>query len=137
MTLSNHFWRTAAVAVLFSLTVHLAAATEDSKLPETGVNLAREGGGWLNIEAAENRLTLRFFDAEKVPSTPDVERGSARVVYPSREDRRVVLTREGDTLRSPATVRPPLVFRIHLSLFRESTAEPEGFVLQYPGKETP
>jgi hypothetical protein len=123
--------------VLSSLAVQLAVATEGPALPESGVNLARASGGWLNVEAADNRLTLRFFDAEKKEVAPDVTRASARIVYPAREDRRGVLNREGDLLRSPATVSPPFVFRIHLSLFRDGASEPESFVVQYPGKETP
>lgn len=137
MTLRKSVWRTAFLAMLTCLAVQLAEATEGGTLPESGVNLAREGGGWLNIEAAENRLTLRFFDHDKEPVEPDVERGSARVVYPAREDRRVVLNRDGEWLQSPPTVHPPWVFRIHLSLFREGATEPENFVVRYPGKETP
>lgn len=130
-------WRTALLALLSSLAVQIAAATEGPALPKSGVNLARASGGWLNLEAAGNRLTLRFFDSDKGPVAPDVARASARIVYPAREDCRVVLIREGDSLRSPATVPPPLVFRIHLSLFRDGASEPESFVVRYPGKETP
>ena len=137
MSLHISIGRRIGMAVLSCLAVQFALATDGPTLPETGVNVAREGGGWMNVEAAENRLTLRFFDAEKKLVAPDIERASARVVYPGREDRRVVLNREGDSLRSPATVRPPLVFRLHLSLFRDGSAQSESYVVRYPEKETP
>lgn len=109
--------------------------SEGAGITRDGVNVVREKGGWLNIEALENRLTLRFFDAEKQPQAPDVERGSARVVSPSRDDHRVVLSRDGDALLSPAKIRPPWVFRIHLVLYREGDSAAESFVIHYPDRK--
>ena len=123
------------VVILLASITRISAAPKEPALPETGVNVVREKGGWLNIEALENRLTLRFFDAEKQPQAPDVERGSARVVSPSRDDHRVVLSRDRDSLRSPAKIRPPWVFRIHLVLYREGDSAEESFVIHYPDRK--
>jgi hypothetical protein len=118
------------------LAANLAWALEPGtalKLPESGCNLARTGGGWINVEATENRLVVKFFDSDKKTMPPDAVRATARVVYPARKDRRVVLNPDGDTLVSPPSILPPLVFRIHLSLFATDGAEAESFVVQYPG----
>jgi hypothetical protein len=125
------------LAALSLVAAPLRAADEQPALPDTGMNIARGTGGWINIEAAENRLTLRFFDANKTPVTPDVDRGVVRVVYPAREDVRVVLNLEGDSLRSPPTVRPPWVFRIYVTLSRDGVPEAESYVVPYPEKQTP
>lgn len=132
---NKHMWMVACVAISTALATPLWAGADEPTLPETGVNIAREAGGWINVEASENRIFVRFFDAAQNPAVPDVLRGSARLVYPAREDHRVVLNRDGDALASPSTVRPPWIFRIHLVLVASDDGEPENFVLQYPGSE--
>lgn len=124
-------WIAVAVVALVA-TVSLRAADPNPTLPETGVNIARAAGGWLNVEATGNRLVVKLFDARKRPAPVEGLYASARVAYPAREDRRVILNPDGDTLVSPPSIKPPLVFRIHLSLFVTGSSEAESFVLQYP-----
>lgn len=129
---SNFLTWIAVVVLAFFATVTLRAAGPIPTLPETGVNIARAAGGWLNVEATGNRLVVRLFDAAKNPAPVDGLYASARVVYPAREDRRVILNPDGDTLVSPASIKPPLVFRIHFTLFVTGSGEAESFVVRYP-----
>jgi len=103
------------------------------ELPKTGLNLARPNGGWINAEIVGIRLVIKFFDKEKKPVAPDVERGFARFNYAAKNDKRAVLDREGNTLVTPATVRPPHNFLVILSLFAGEGAEPtESYTFKYP-----
>ncbi|MBI2813041.1 MAG: hypothetical protein HYX71_02005 [Opitutae bacterium] len=103
------------------------------ELPKTGINLPRPAGGWINAEIAGIRLVVKFFDKEKKPVPPDVERGFARFNYAVKSDRKAVLGREGNTLATPATVRPPHNFQVILSLFAgEGTQPTESYTFRYP-----
>jgi len=109
----------------------LVAQVSEGKLPDTGVSVER-AGGWLNIEATGSRLVLLFFDKDKRPVAPDGIRATARVVYPAREDRRVVFGREEERLVSPRAIRPPYAFRIHMLLSQDGGSAPEAIVVHYP-----
>ena len=91
------------------------------ELPGTGVNLARDDGGWINVVVADNGFVLTFFNEQKMPVAPDVQHGLVRYAYAAKSRDRTVLTRsaDGKTLVSPGNVRPPWVFRVHLALFAE------------------
>lgn len=103
------------------------------ELPKTGQNLARAKGGWVNVEIVDIRLVVKFYDKEKKPASPDVVRGFARFKYAAKNNKTAVLSREGDTLATPATVRPPHNFLVVLSLFAGDRAEAsESFTFKYP-----
>jgi len=103
------------------------------KLPKTGMNLTRSSAGWINVEAVGTRLVVKFFDAKKKPMAPEVERGFARFIYAAKNNTDAVLTREGDTLATPATVRPPHNFVVILNFFSgESSEAVETYSFNYP-----
>lgn len=102
------------------------------ELPKTGVNLPRSAGGWINAEAVGTRLVVKFFDKGKKPVPPDVERGFARFKYPSKNPAHAVLNVEGNTLATPATVRPPHNFLVILNLFAKGTEHSEDYSFKYP-----
>jgi len=122
------------VALLAMPLAHAAESAVEPQLPEVGLNIARTQGGWINLVVENNRLVATFFNAERKPVPPDVARIAARIVYPAREDRHVVLNPEGDALVSPPKVRPPHVFRVFLRLLVEGENEtPETYSVLYPG----
>lgn len=103
------------------------------QLPKTGLNQPRPNGGWINAEIVGTRLVIKFFDKEKKPVSPDVERGFARFNYAAKNDKSAVLGRDGNTLATPATVRPPHNFLIILSLLSGESKEPtESYTFRYP-----
>lgn len=91
------------------------------ELPQTGVNLVRDDGGWINVVVAEHSFVISFFDDQKIPVAPDIHHGLVRYTYVARAKDRTVLNRSADgmTLVSPGFVRAPLIFRVHLALFDE------------------
>jgi hypothetical protein len=113
-----------------------SAKTKADELPKSGVNIARQKGDWLNVEASGARFVVKFFDAEKKPVAPDVERATARFRYAAKSDvNRGVLNREGEALVSPGNVRPPHNFLVTLTLLRgeaESAAATEVYNFKYP-----
>lgn len=107
--------------------------TKADELPKSGVNIARKKGGWVNVEGSGARVVVKFFDAEKKPVPPDVERGLARFNYTAKNDVRAPLHREGDTLVTPGIVRAPHVFRVILTLLASgATDAEETLTFKYP-----
>lgn len=103
------------------------------ELPKTGQNLARAKGGWVNVEIVDIRLVVKFYDQEKKPALPDVVRGFARFKYAAKNSKTAVLSRDGNMLATPATVRPPHNFLVVLSLFTAESEEPaESYTFKYP-----
>jgi hypothetical protein len=97
------------------------------------LNQPRPGGGWINAEIVGIQLVVKFFDKEKKPVPPDVKRGFARFNYAAKNDKKAVLDRVGNTLATPATVRPPHNFLVILSLFAGESADPtESYTFKYP-----
>ncbi len=100
----------------------VAAVAQDADVAElesqvVGVERARDDGTYMGLAVEGNALVLRFYDEEKQLMDPSVARASAwwkPVNVGGRE--RVVLNPSGDGLRSPARVRPPLVFSVMLTL---------------------
>ena len=105
---------------------------KEYELPKTGVNIARKEGGWLNIEGSGTRFVVKFFDKDKKPAPPNVERGLARFNYAAKNDTRATLSLEGETLVTPATIRPPHNFQVILTLLRDEIGEQEIYTLKYP-----
>ncbi len=103
------------------------------ELPELGVNRPRPNGGWINVQAQGIRLIVRFYDADKKPVPSDMQRGFIRLRYASKKPGHTVLTREGDTLATPATIRPPHNYLVILSLFAGDGGEnTETHTFTYP-----
>lgn len=103
------------------------------ELPKTGLNQPRPKGGWINVEAVGTRLIVKFYDKKKKPVAPDVERGFARFNYAAKNDKTAVLGRDGLTLASTPTVRPPHNFLVILSLFAgENPGPTESYTFKYP-----
>jgi hypothetical protein len=100
------------------------------QLPQTGVNLARDDGGWINVLVAGRSFQLSFFDDQKLPVAVDVHHGLVRYATGTIAKDRTVLARsdDGRTLVSPSNVRGPWVFRVHLALFDEG---PDDLVETY------
>lgn len=103
------------------------------ELPKTGVNQRRSTDGWLNLEVSGIRLIVKFYDNEKKPVPPNVDRGFAQFRYSSRNPARAPLNREGDTLATPAKLVPPHNFLVLIGLFSGDGAEPvESYTIKYP-----
>lgn len=110
-----------------------APPKEVYELPKTGVNQPRPSGGWINAEAVGIRFVLKFYDKDKKPAAPDVDRGFAQFRYSSKNPERAPLSREGETLVTPAKLRPPHNFLVLLSLFAGESADPvESYNFKYP-----
>ncbi len=125
----------AAVSIGASASIKAADERKLYELPEAGVNLERQNGGWINVQTSGAQMVVRFFEAEKKPVSPDVMRATARFRYAAKSNiARTVLNREGDTLVSPNNVRPPHNFFVTLTLLRggdEATAT-EVFNFKFP-----
>jgi hypothetical protein len=134
----------ALVAALVGTAVPVSAATPSApakppgkkevyELPETGVSRPRPVEGWINAEAVGTRLVIKFYDKEKKPVVPDVERGFVRLKYAAKNPVQAVLSRDGLTLATPAIVRPPHNYLVILSLFAPGATEPsESYTFKYP-----
>ncbi len=100
------------------------------QLPHTGINLARDDGGWINVLVAGRSFELSFFNDQKLPVAVDVHHGLVRYSTGTMVKDRTVLARstDGRKLVSPSDVRGPWVFRVHLALFDEG---PDDLVETY------
>ncbi len=135
-------WSTSLILLILAISAHgaegsakpVAPSDEPAyELPTTGVNQPRPNGGWINADMGGTRLVVKFFDEKKRPASPDVDRGLAVLRYSAKSPDRVPLHREGDTLVTPATVRPPHNFLLILSLFAGEEDEPvELHTFRYP-----
>lgn len=99
------------------------AGERQNELPKTGINLARDDGGWINVLVVGNSFVVSFFNDLKMPVAADVHHGLVRYKYVAKSKDRTVLTRsaDGKTLLSPQNVVAPFVFRVHLALFNEGS----------------
>ncbi len=103
------------------------------ELPKTGVNQPRPAGGWINAEIVGIQLVIKFYDKEKKPVPPDLERGFVRFNHAAKNDMKAVLKLHGNTLVTPATVRPPYNFQVILNLVAAGAKEPsESYTFKYP-----
>ena len=109
-----------------------SAKKKEYELPKTGKNIPRQKDGWINVEGSGRRFVIKFFDKEKKPVAPDVERGLALFNYAAKNDTRAPLHLEGDTLVTPATVKPPHNFLITLRLFAGEAEPAETYTFKYP-----
>jgi hypothetical protein len=118
-------------------------ATPDAKKPAApepepqipGIIISRAKGGFLGILVENGNFKLSFYDAKKKPAQVDVARATARWPVKYRlGDERTVLNPNGDgtALTSGTFVRPPLVFKLYLSLFVEDRNDAvESYVIDF------
>ena len=124
---------------LSALRAEPVAKLPDDKpeLPKSGINLERPAGGWINVEVVGNRFVLSFFDAEKKPVPTDRPGGVVRYVYTARENKPPApLARSEDGLKlvTPAKIRPPHTFHVHIVLRGERPEDAdESYNFRYPG----
>lgn len=97
-----------------------------------GVTIPR-GSGFLGIAVVGGNFRLSFYDAKKKPVAPDVLRATLRwsVNYQPRDERLVLNpSADGKSLTSPKGIRPPLAFKLYITLIAEGTAEGAGETFQ-------
>ncbi len=123
--------------VLLGAATGFAAAPEAKpkpELPKTGMNLARDDGGWINVEVQGVSFVVSFYNARMEPVLADVHHGLVRYAYiaKSRDRSVLTLTDDGMKLTSPSDVKPPHVFRVHLALFNQDPDDlAETFAFSY------
>jgi hypothetical protein len=110
-----------------------AAPEPEPQIP--GITIPRAKGGFLGILVENGNFKLSFYDAKKKPAPVDVARATARWPVKYRlGDERTVLNPNGDgtVLTSGTFVRPPLVFKLYLSLFVEGRDDAaESYVIDF------
>jgi hypothetical protein len=108
-----------------------AKVEEEPVIP--GIVIPRTNGGYLGLTLENSNFKLSFYDAKKKPAKADVTRATARwqAQYKIADERAVLNpTSDGMALASNKFVRPPYVFKLYLTLFKEggegeeTTAEP-------------
>lgn len=93
------------------------AAEEESKIE--GMEISRKDGTFLGLTVDGARLVLKFYDKDKKPVPVNVARAAARwnPINKAGEERSVLNPNPGNTeLVSTPVVRPPLVFKVYLTL---------------------
>jgi hypothetical protein len=94
-----------------------------------GVAIARQDGRWLGLAVEGGHFMLRLYDKDKKPDKrADVARATARWSPVNKSgDERAVLNPggPGGALTAPQFVRPPLTFRVYLTLL-----DAEGKVIE-------
>lgn len=110
-----------AIAGVFltPVAIHAQApvAAEEEVAKIEGIEVARPDGRWLGLEVVGPTFRLSFYDADKKPESPDVARATARWDPINKTgNMRTVLNPAGNSLVSPAVVRPPLLFKVYFTL---------------------
>ena len=115
----------------------VAARQEEPEPKIEGVALTRPNGTYLGLQVVNNNFVLTFYDAKKKKMAPDVARATVRwdVKYQPGPERTVLNPGGGPaSLTSEKTVRPPLNFRVFLSLFVEGSEDAvESYSVDYHG----
>jgi hypothetical protein len=94
-----------------------APAKEEFKIE--GLEIARANGKFLGLTVEGTRLVVKFYDKEKKPAAVDVARAAARwnPVNKKGEERSILNPNDAKTaLVSTPDVKPPLVFKVYLTL---------------------
>ena len=101
-----------------------ATPAPEPKIP--GFVIPRANGGFLSLQVVDGRFVLAFYGADKKPVAADVTRAAVRwLVHYKVTDERTVLIATADNmaLTSPKFVRPPLQFKLYLSLLGENEGD--------------
>lgn len=107
-----------------------APAEEPAKVQ--GLEVARANGAYLGVSVEGVRLVVRFYDKDKKPAAPDAARGAARwnPVNKAGEVRSPLNPgTDGFSLASNPVVKPPLVFKVYLTLLDAGDKEIESLVV--------
>ena len=102
-----------------------------------GVLIERPDGSFAKFVFQEGLAYCYFFDAEKKPIDPDIDRVAIRIErrQPSiKTVMAVAISCEGmKGLRAPKFIKKPLIFRVNLSFMREGIDDPvEFYLFRYP-----
>lgn len=88
-----------------------------------GIEIPRGPKGYMGIEIVNATFKLSFYDTNKKPVAPDVDRAALRwdPKYKVGEER-VVLVPAGDAkaLTSPKNIRPPYHFKLFITLLKDA-----------------
>jgi hypothetical protein len=111
------------------------AETEEAAIE--GVLIQRPDGSFMEFVLVENKINCRFYNADKQPIDPDVDRVAARIQRTQPRVRKVftvAIPNQGvEGFRAPVFIQPPHIFRAYLSLMREGIDDPvEFYFVQYP-----
>jgi hypothetical protein len=103
-----------------------------------GIEIKR-GAGFMGIAVVGGNFKLTFYDAKKKPVVPDVARAVLRwpVNYKPLDERTVLnLSGDGKSMTSGKAVKPPLVFKLFITLVPPETADEaasETYVVDFKG----
>lgn len=127
------------VTLLMGSAVSGWAQDDGGEKPEIkGVEMQRVDGRYLGLAVEGNAFVIRFYDAEKKEETVDVVRATARwSAVQKAGQQRTVLNPNGGVLRSPAVVRPPLVFNVYVSFISAAGEVTESFNFNLRELDTP
>ena len=126
--------------LLSSLLLVFACASFGEETPEVefeGVLIQRPDGSFMEFVLVENKINCRFFNAEKQPIDPDVDRVSIRMQRRQPRVRNVyavAIPHEGGKgLRAPIFIEKPQIFQANLSLLRDGSDDAvEFYYFLYP-----
>jgi len=91
-----------------------------------GITIPRANGGFLGLQVVNGVFDLTFYDAKKKVISPDVDRAALRwdAKYKVGQERTVLNPADdGKSLTSPKVVRPPLTFKLFITLVKAAAAE--------------
>ena len=121
-----------------SATAGKAAPASEKKAEEPpkieGLTIARPNGTFLGLQVVKGNFVLTFYDKEKKKAKVDMARATLRwpVKYQPADERTVLNPGAASTLTSAKGVRPPLNFKVYLSLFVEGNETAvESYVVDY------
>jgi hypothetical protein len=101
-----------------------------------GMEIARTNGGFLGLAIVDGNFRLKFYNAEKKPTAPDVSSVVLRwPVNYQRTDERATLTptSEENVFSSEKVVRPPFTLRLNMTLFKDGADEQtaENYIVEF------
>lgn len=112
-----------------------AAEKKQEEVPKIdGQTIPRPNGTFLGLQVVNGNFVLTFYDKEKKKTKVDAARATLRwpVRYQPTDERTVLNPGAASTLTSAKGVRPPLNFKVYLSLFVEgSETATESYVVDY------
>lgn len=114
-----------------------AKKKEEPPAKVEGLVIARAKGGFLGLQVLNNNFVLTFYDAKNKKIAPDVVRAGLRwpVRYQPGPERTVLNPGGAFSLTSEKTVKPPLTFKVFISLYVEGNEEPvESYSVDYHGE---
>ena len=104
-------------------------AKADEPAPIQGIVVSRGALGFLGVEIVESTFKISFYDAKRKPVKADVTRALLRWDSKARSgSERVMLnlSDDGKSLASPRNIRPPYLFKLFITLLKDSAAGEEA-----------